>query len=229
MPDVPAPRGPAPPARAARPLARGAGGVVRPAPPHRPALHRRPALEARPGRRALPAPVDPGRRPRCPTTRCCTPAWPPTPRTCPCSTPSSSPTRCAGTTANFMGASLDHCMWFHRPFRADEWLLYDTDSPVAAGARGLARGFFFDRSGRLVVSMVQEGLTRVDRLSPRRPAQRSADAGRSPARRRRCRAGGAGRSWSPGPSSSCQCDSQPEVRGMAKSTGNISSGKPMAW
>lgn len=61
---------------------------------------------------------------------------------------------------NFMGASLDHCMWFHRPFRADEWLLYDTDSPVATGARGLARGFLFDRSGRLVVSMVQEGLVR---------------------------------------------------------------------
>ncbi|HLN16972.1 MAG TPA: acyl-CoA thioesterase II [Acidimicrobiales bacterium] len=62
---------------------------------------------------------------------------------------------------NFMGASLDHCMWFHRPFRADEWLLYDTDSPVAASARGLARGFLYDRSGRLVVSMVQEGLARV--------------------------------------------------------------------
>jgi acyl-CoA thioesterase II len=61
----------------------------------------------------------------------------------------------------FMGASLDHCMWFHRPFRADEWLLYDTDSPVAAGARGLARGFLFDRAGRLVVSIVQEGLARV--------------------------------------------------------------------
>ncbi|MHB1582998.1 MAG: acyl-CoA thioesterase [Acidimicrobiales bacterium] len=63
--------------------------------------------------------------------------------------------------ANFMGASLDHCMWFHRPFRADEWLLYDTDSPVAAGGRGLARGFLYDRGGRLVVSMVQEGLARV--------------------------------------------------------------------
>ncbi|MGH9082812.1 MAG: acyl-CoA thioesterase [Acidimicrobiales bacterium] len=63
----------------------------------------------------------------------------------------------------FMGASLDHCMWFHRSFRADEWLLYDTDSPVATGARGLARGFLYDRSGRLVVSMVQEGLVRVRR------------------------------------------------------------------
>ncbi len=62
---------------------------------------------------------------------------------------------------HFMGASLDHCMWFHRPFRADEWLLYDTDSPVAAQGRGLARGFLFDRSGKLCVSLVQEGLVRV--------------------------------------------------------------------
>jgi acyl-CoA thioesterase-2 len=61
----------------------------------------------------------------------------------------------------FMGASLDHCMWFHRDFRADEWLLYDMDSPIAHGARGLARGFLYDQRGRLVVSMVQEGLTRV--------------------------------------------------------------------
>ena len=60
----------------------------------------------------------------------------------------------------FMGASLDHCMWFHRPFRADEWLLYDMDSPSAYGARGLARGFMFARNGDLVVSMVQEGLMR---------------------------------------------------------------------
>ncbi|HEX3793571.1 MAG TPA: acyl-CoA thioesterase II [Acidimicrobiales bacterium] len=63
--------------------------------------------------------------------------------------------------ANFMGASLDHCMWFHRPFKADEWLLYDTDSPVAAGGRGLARGFLYNREGSLCVSMVQEGLARV--------------------------------------------------------------------
>ena len=63
----------------------------------------------------------------------------------------------------FMAASLDHCMWFHRPFRIDEWLFFDSDSPVASGARGLARGFLFDRSGRLVVSMVQEGLARAGR------------------------------------------------------------------
>jgi acyl-CoA thioesterase-2 len=62
--------------------------------------------------------------------------------------------------ADFMGASLDHCMWFHRHFRADEWLLYDMDSPTAYGARGLARGFLFTRSGQLAVSMVQEGLMR---------------------------------------------------------------------
>jgi len=59
------------------------------------------------------------------------------------------------------GASLDHAMWFHRPFRADDWLLYDQESPVAAGARGLARGEVFSRDGRLVVSVVQEGLIRT--------------------------------------------------------------------
>lgn len=65
--------------------------------------------------------------------------------------------------AEFMGASLDHCMWFHRPFRADEWLLYDTESPVAAHGRGLARGFLFDRSGKLCVTLAQEGLARIRR------------------------------------------------------------------
>ena len=62
---------------------------------------------------------------------------------------------------SFMGASLDHCMWFHRDLRADQWLLYDTDSPIAHGGRGLARGFLFNRAGELCVSMVQEGLTRL--------------------------------------------------------------------
>jgi acyl-CoA thioesterase-2 len=60
-----------------------------------------------------------------------------------------------------MAASLDHCMWFHREVVADEWLLYDTDSPIARGGRGLARGFLFNQAGELMVSMVQEGLTRV--------------------------------------------------------------------
>ena len=57
-------------------------------------------------------------------------------------------------------ASLDHAMWFHRPFRFDDWLLYAIDSPSAAGARGLVRGRFFDRAGRLVASSTQEGLIR---------------------------------------------------------------------
>lgn len=59
------------------------------------------------------------------------------------------------------GASLDHAMWFHRGFRADEWLLYDCTSPSASGARGLATGRFFARDGRLVATVVQEGLLRV--------------------------------------------------------------------
>jgi acyl-CoA thioesterase-2 len=59
------------------------------------------------------------------------------------------------------GASLDHAMWFHRSFRADRWLLYAQDSPVADGARGLARGEVFTREGDLVVSVVQEGLIRT--------------------------------------------------------------------
>jgi len=58
-------------------------------------------------------------------------------------------------------ASLDHAMWFHRPFRADDWLLYDQQSPTASGARGLSIGRLFTRDGRHVVSMVQEGLLRV--------------------------------------------------------------------
>jgi len=61
----------------------------------------------------------------------------------------------------FMGASLDHAMWFHRPFRADEWLLYDQDSPAAHGARALSRGMIFTSDGRLAVSVVQEGLVRL--------------------------------------------------------------------
>jgi len=61
---------------------------------------------------------------------------------------------------HFDMASLDHAMWFHRPFRADEWLLYQQESPVAVGGRGLARGQLFDRQGRLVVSVMQEGLFR---------------------------------------------------------------------
>ena len=59
------------------------------------------------------------------------------------------------------GASLDHAMWFHRPFRADEWVLYDCESPTASGSRGLATGRFFARSGELLATVVQEGLLHV--------------------------------------------------------------------
>jgi acyl-CoA thioesterase II len=66
-----------------------------------------------------------------------------------------------GFDENVMVASLDHAMWFHRPFRADEWLLYDQMSPSAFGARGLGEGRIFTTDGTLVVSVVQEGLVRV--------------------------------------------------------------------
>ncbi|WP_344614603.1 acyl-CoA thioesterase II [Dactylosporangium salmoneum] len=60
----------------------------------------------------------------------------------------------------FAGASLDHAMWFHRPFRADEWFLYDCVSPSASGARGLATGRMFTVDGRHIATAVQEGLLR---------------------------------------------------------------------
>ena len=60
-------------------------------------------------------------------------------------------------------ASLDHALWLHRPFRADEWLLFSTDSPSASGARGFSRGSLFSRDGRLVASVAQEGLIRLRR------------------------------------------------------------------
>jgi acyl-CoA thioesterase-2 len=62
-------------------------------------------------------------------------------------------------------ASLDHAMWFHRPVRVDDWLLYSCDSPSSSGGRGLARGLIYDRSGRLVASTMQEGMIRVKKPS----------------------------------------------------------------
>ena len=59
-----------------------------------------------------------------------------------------------------VGASLDHAIWFHREARADEWLLYATDSPWSGGGRGFNRGRIFDREGRLVASVAQEGMMR---------------------------------------------------------------------
>jgi acyl-CoA thioesterase-2 len=67
---------------------------------------------------------------------------------------------------NIMAASLDHALWFHRPFRADEWLLYAQDSPSLADSRGFSRGLIFDRAGTLIASVAQEGLLRQRREEP---------------------------------------------------------------
>ena len=67
----------------------------------------------------------------------------------------------AASFAHLQLASIDHAMWFHRSFRADEWLLYAVDSPSASAARGFARGSIFTRDGRLVASTAQEGLIRL--------------------------------------------------------------------
>jgi acyl-CoA thioesterase-2 len=68
---------------------------------------------------------------------------------------------------NIQVASLDHSLWLHRPCRLDEWLLYVIDSPIAAGARGFARGTIFTRAGQLVASVAQEGLTRPRDIDPK--------------------------------------------------------------
>ncbi|MGA4861923.1 acyl-CoA thioesterase II [Streptomyces lavendulocolor] len=62
-----------------------------------------------------------------------------------------------------VGASLDHAMWFHRPFRADEWLLYDQESPSSSGGRGLGQARIYTQDGRLAISVIQEGVVRVPR------------------------------------------------------------------
>ena len=71
--------------------------------------------------------------------------------------------RMGGGWGSFVGASLDHAVWFHAPFRADDWLFYDQEGTWAGSSRALCRGSLFDRSGTLVASVVQEGLVRVRR------------------------------------------------------------------
>lgn len=66
----------------------------------------------------------------------------------------------SGFDSNMQVASLDHALWFHRPFRVDDWLLYAQDSPTSSGARGMTRGLIYSRDGALVASVVQEGLIR---------------------------------------------------------------------
>lgn len=70
------------------------------------------------------------------------------------------PHRSMHTRETMRGASLDHSLWFHRPFRADEWLLFAKESPNASGARGFVRGHFFTRAGELVATAAQECLIR---------------------------------------------------------------------
>lgn len=64
---------------------------------------------------------------------------------------------------DIMAASLDHALWFHRPVKADEWMLFSQDSPSAGGGRGFTRGLIFSQDGTLVASVVQEGLIRIRR------------------------------------------------------------------
>jgi acyl-CoA thioesterase-2 len=64
-------------------------------------------------------------------------------------------------TPGLKAASLDHAMWWHRPVRADEWVLYVQASPSASGARGLGVGRMFTRDGRMVATVAQEGMLRV--------------------------------------------------------------------
>ena len=68
---------------------------------------------------------------------------------------------------DIMGASLDHAVWFHRPFRADQWLLYSQDSPSSHGSRGFGRGLIYAADGTLVASVAQEGLMRERRAEPK--------------------------------------------------------------
>jgi acyl-CoA thioesterase II len=65
------------------------------------------------------------------------------------------------TATHLQQASLDHAMWIHRPPRVDDWILYETRSPSASGARGLGAGHFYDRDGRMIGTVVQEGLVRL--------------------------------------------------------------------
>lgn len=66
----------------------------------------------------------------------------------------------SGATPGFQIATIDHSVWFHRPFRFDDWLLFDMQSPSASGGRGLVKGRIYDQTGRLVASAMQEGVIR---------------------------------------------------------------------
>ena len=81
-----------------------------------------------------------------------------------------------GLSPKVQGASLDHALWFHRPFRADEYLLYEIDSPTASGARGFSRGSFWTQDGQLVASTAQESLLRLREEEKTERVRSAADA-----------------------------------------------------
>ena len=72
----------------------------------------------------------------------------------------------------FIGASLDHAVWFHGPFRADDWLYYDQEGSWAGGGRAVCQGRMFDRGGRLVATVMQEGMVRRRRPPEDAPVSR---------------------------------------------------------
>ena len=176
MPDVPPPEALTPAVRAERALAlRGRSGAAAgrrgPAGPER---HRVPAgraAEPAPAlaRRAAPGGLVPRRRSRPRRSRGFTGASWPTRRTTSWWGPRCGPHGRSWYQPSMIVASIDHALWFHRAARVDDWLLYAMDSPSAQGARGLARGLIFDRGGRLVASVAQEGLMREVR-SPSKKA-----------------------------------------------------------
>lgn len=69
-------------------------------------------------------------------------------------------TRCFSDDTKFQVATIDHSIWFHRPFKMDDWLLFAIESPTASNTRGLVRGEIYDRQGNLVATAVQEGVMR---------------------------------------------------------------------
>ena len=161
MPEVPEPESLAPLYERLEPWKERADRLVRPAPPHRPAAHRRAPVALTLGKRASRFSASgSGQTGSSPTTHSSTPAWATYASDMSLFDTVLAPHDTSWDDPEFMGASLDHCMWFHQPFRADAWLLDHTDSPIAAQGRGLARGFLFDRGGAPV------RLARSGRIGP---------------------------------------------------------------
>ena len=146
-----------------RPYADGDGALVPPAPADRHPPRRRQPARSQGAAAARTSRCGSGPTARSPTTRCCTPASLTYASDMTLLDTALLPHGGSWDDEGLFMASLDHAMWFHRPFRADEWLLYDQDTPSASGGRGLGRGSIFTADGHLAVTVVQEGLIRVVR------------------------------------------------------------------